>query len=94
MSTMTAESSNKTPTKDTQAKDTDVREEIQELRHAMELQAATQAGVDATQVATMTGAQATQAAAHAGTWSTMAAGAGGLIVGVFLALAFAATNRS
>jgi hypothetical protein len=42
----------------------------------------------------MTGAQTTQAAAHAGTWSTMAAAAGGLIVGVFLALAFAATSRS
>ena len=92
MSTMTAESSNKTPSKE--QKDTDVREEVQELKHAIELQAATQAGVDATQVATMTGAQATQAAAHAGTWSTMLAGAGGLIVGLFLALAFAATRRS
>lgn len=92
MSATMTESSNKTPSKD--KNEMDVREEIQELKHAMELQAATQAGVDATQVATMTGAQATQAAAHAGTWSTMAAGAGGLIVGVFLALAFAATNRS
>jgi hypothetical protein len=35
-----------------------------------------------------------QAAAQAGTWSTMLAGAGGLVVGVFLALAFAATSRS
>ena len=93
MSTMTAEN-NKTSKDQTGQKDMDVREEIQELKHAMELQAATQAGVDATQVATMTGAQATQAAAHAGTWSTMAAGAGGIIVGVFLALAFAATSRS
>jgi hypothetical protein len=41
----------------------------------------------ATQAATLAGAQATQAAAHAGTWSTMLAGAGGLIVGMFLALA-------
>ena len=90
MSTMT-ESNNKT-SKD--QKDLSLHEEIQELKHAMEIQAATQAGVDATQVATMTGAQATQAAAHAGTWSTMAAGAGGLIVGMFLALAFAATTRS
>ena len=93
MSTMTAENS-KTSKDQTDKKDMDVRGEIQELKHAMELQAATQAGVDATQVATMTGAQATQAAAHAGTWSTMAAGAGGVIVGVFLALAFAATSRS
>ncbi|HEY9457079.1 MAG TPA: hypothetical protein VIQ56_04180 [Gaiella sp.] len=94
MSTMTAESSNKTPTKDTQTNHTDVREEIQEIRHAMELQAATQAGINATQVATATGAHATQAAAQAGTWSTMLAGAGGVVVGVFLALAFAATSRS
>ena len=94
MSTMTAESSNKTPTKETQAKDADVREEIQEVRHAMELQAATQAGINATQVATATGAHATQTAAQAGTWSTMLAGAGGMVVGVFLALAFAATSRS
>jgi hypothetical protein len=42
----------------------------------------------ATQAATLAGAQATQAAAHAGTWSTMLAGAGGLVVGMFLALAF------
>jgi DNA-binding FadR family transcriptional regulator len=94
MSTMTAESSNKTPTKEMQGKDTDVREEIQEVRHSMELQAATQAGNNATQVATATGAHATQAAAQAGTWSTMLAGAGGMVVGVFLALAFAATSRS
>lgn len=91
MSTMTAESSNKTPSKE--QKETEVREEVQELKHAIELQAATQAGVDATQTATMAGAQATQAAAHAGTWSTMLAGAGGLIVGMFLALAFKATNH-
>jgi hypothetical protein len=89
MSTMTAESSNRTPSKEQR----DVREEVQELKHAIELQAATQAGVDATQAATLAGAQATQAAAHAGTWSTMLAGAGGLIVGLFLALAFKATNR-
>ena len=49
------------------------REEIQELKHALELQTAPQAGVDATQVATTAGAQTTQAAAHAGTWSTMEA---------------------
>jgi len=72
----------------------DVRKEIDELKKTMEVQTATQAGVDATQTATMAGAQATQAAAHAGTWSTMLAGSAGLIIGMFLALAFAATTRS
>jgi hypothetical protein len=52
------------------------------LKKTMEVQAATQAG-----------ANATQAATHAGTWSTMVAGSAGLIVGMFLALAFAATTR-
>ena len=94
MSTMTAESSNKTPTKETQGKDTDVREEIQELKHSMQLQAATQAGVDATQVATTAGAQATQAAVQAGTWSTMIVGGAGLVAGLFLGLALVATSRS
>jgi len=62
---------------------TDVRQEIQDLRKSMEVQAATQAG-----------ANAAQAATHAGTWSTMIAGSAGLVVGIFLALAFAATTRS
>ena len=72
----------------------DTRKEIEELKKAMEVHVATQAGVDATQTATMAGAQASQAAAHAGTWSTMVAGSAGLVVGLFLALAFAATTRS
>jgi uncharacterized protein YpuA (DUF1002 family) len=95
MSSMTAESRNKTPGKETESgREMDVREEIQELKHAMELQAATQAGIDATQVATTTGAHATQAAAQAGTWSTMLAGGAGLVVGLFLGLAFVATSRA
>lgn len=72
---------------------TDLHEELLELRKDMEVQAATQAGAQATQAATLAGAQATQAAAHAGTWSTMLAGSAGLVVGIFLALGFAATNR-
>ena len=59
----------------------DVEQEIHELRKAMEVQAATEAG-----------AHATQAATHAGTWSTMLAGGGGLVVGMFLALALTATR--
>jgi hypothetical protein len=59
----------------------DVEQEIQELKKTIEVQAATDAG-----------AHATQAATHAGTWSTMLAGGGGLIVGMFLALALTATR--
>jgi hypothetical protein len=61
----------------------DLRQEIQDLQKTIEVQAATQAG-----------AHATQAATQAGTWSTMVAGSAGLVVGLFLALAFAATTRS
>ena len=59
----------------------DVEQEIHELKKTIEVQAATEAG-----------AHATQAATHAGTWSTMLAGGGGLIVGMFLALALTATR--
>jgi cell division protein FtsX len=59
----------------------DVRQEIQDLKKAMEVQSATEAG-----------AHATQAATHAGTWSTMLAGGAGLVVGMFLALALTATR--
>ena len=57
----------------------DVRQEIQDLEKAFEVQTATQAG-----------ANATQAATHAGTWSTMVAGGAGLVVGMFLGLALTA----
>jgi len=57
-------------------------EPVQDLRKDMEVQAATQAG-----------ANATQAATHAGTWSAMIAGAGGLVVGMFLAMALISTAR-
>ena len=60
----------------------DVRQEIQDLKKSLEVQAATEAG-----------AHATQAAAQAGTWSTMLAGAGGLVVGMFIAMALTATVR-
>jgi len=93
MSSTMTESKNKTPTNGS-TEDMDIRQEIQEVKHQIELQAATQAGVNATQAATTAGAQSTQAAAHAGTWSTMLAGAGGLVVGLFLAIAFSAASRS
>jgi cell division protein FtsX len=72
MSTTMTESPNETK---------DVRQQVQDLEKAMEVQAATQAG-----------ANATQAATHAGTWSTMLAGGAGIVVGMFLALALTA-NR-
>jgi cell division protein FtsX len=72
MSTTQAEPRNETK---------DVRQEIQDLKKAFEVQAATEAG-----------AHATQAATHAGTWSTMLAGGAGLVVGMFLALALTATR--
>ena len=74
MSTTQMESKNETK---------DVRQEVQDLRKAIEVQAATEAG-----------AHATQAATHAGTWSTMVAGGAGLVVGMFLAIALTATTRS
>ena len=72
-----------TESKNSASETPDVRQEIQDIRKSIEVQAATQAG-----------ANATQAATHAGTWSTMIAGSAGLVVGLFLALAFAATSRS
>lgn len=72
MSTTQTESRNETK---------DVRQEIQDVKKMVEVQAATEAG-----------AHATQAATHAGTWSTMVAGGAGLVVGMFLALALTATR--
>lgn len=66
---------------ESQSETKDVRQEIQDLKKAMEVQAATEAG-----------AHATQAATHAGTWSTMVAGGAGLVIGMFLALALTATR--
>jgi hypothetical protein len=57
----------------------DIEREVQDLKKAIEVQAATEAG-----------AHATQAATHAGTWSAMLAGGAGLVVGMFLALALTA----
>jgi hypothetical protein len=77
MSTTHAESRNEAPARD------DLRDQVQELKKEMEVQAATNAG-----------AQSTQAATHAGTWSAMLAGSAGLVIGMFLALALTAVRRS
>ena len=68
-------------TPEAQPSDKDTYQELQDLKKTVEVQAATQAG-----------ANATQAATHAGTWSTMLAGGAGLVVGMFLALALTATR--
>ena len=61
----------------------DVHQEVQDLKKAVEVQAATEAG-----------AHATQAAAHAGTWAAMIAGGAGIVVGLFLGIALTATRSS
>jgi hypothetical protein len=58
-----------------------VHQDVQDLKKAMEVQAAAQAG-----------AHATQAAAHAGTWAAMVAGGAGIVVGMFLGIALTATR--
>jgi hypothetical protein len=66
----------------------DLRQEIEELKKAQAVQAATQAGANATQAAAQAGAQAPQAAATAGMGATIAAGAAGLVVGMLLGALF------
>ena len=70
----------------------DVEQEIQDLKKAMEVQVATEAGAHATAAAVQVGAQTTQAAATAGLATTVIAGAAGLVVGMFLVIAMAATR--
>jgi len=59
-----------------------LEQEVQKLRKDMEVQAATEAG-----------ANATQAATHAGTWSAMIAGAVGVVVGMFMGITLIAVAR-
>lgn len=70
-----------------------LKEEIRDLKQAQAVQAATEAGAHSTQAAVQAGDVATQSATHAGTWSTMTAGAAGFIIGIFMALAFAAVAK-
>ena len=82
----------------------DVQQEVQDLRRDHDVQAATQAGAQATQAATQAGAQATQAATQAGQAATQAAAVSGLaaavgsgfvafIVGIFLGMAIVKANN-
>lgn len=73
--------------------ETDLCDEIQDLKTAQAVQEATDARAHATQAAVQAGDTAAQTAAHAGTWSTMVAGAAMFIVGIFMALAFVAVAR-
>jgi hypothetical protein len=60
----------------------DLRSEVEDLKTAMAVQEATQAGQAATDAAT-----------HAGTWSTFVVGGAALSVGMFLALAMVGASR-
>jgi hypothetical protein len=86
------------------AESNDVRQDVQDLRHDLDVQAATQAGAQATQAATQAGAQATQAATQAGQAATTAAAQSGLaaavasgfvafVVGIFLGMAITRSNH-
>jgi hypothetical protein len=65
-----------------------LRQEMEDLKKAQAVQAATEAGAQATQAAVTAGAQATQAAAVAGLATAVAAGATGLVVGMLLGVLF------
>jgi len=81
----------------------ELRKDVNDLKTAQAVQAATQAGEMATQAATQAGAIATQAATQAGGMATMGAaqagtvgaliaGAAGLVVGLFLGLLIRGVN--
>ena len=71
----------------------DIEQQVQDLKTTQAVMQAEFSGAHATQAATEAGHAATNAATAAGTWSTMIAGAAGFILGIFLALAFAAVAR-
>ena len=65
----------------------DLKQEIEDLKQTQAVQAATQSGAQATQAATQAGAQATQAAAMGGMAGAIISGCVGLIVGTLLGIA-------
>jgi lysophospholipid acyltransferase (LPLAT)-like uncharacterized protein len=74
MSTMTTERNGST---EAQAGGSDLRQEIEDLKKAQEVQVATDAGAHATQAAVQAGATAAQTAAQAGLAMTVVAGSVG-----------------
>ncbi len=75
------------------AESNDLQQNVQDLRHDLDVQAATQAGAQATQAATQAGAQATQAAAVSGLAAAVASGFVCLVVGTLLGIAIAQSNN-
>ncbi len=75
------------------AESNDLQQNVQDLRHELDVQAATQAGAQATQAATQAGAQATQAAAVSGLAAAVACGFVCLVVGTLLGIAIAQSNN-
>ena len=75
------------------AEGNDVQQDVQDLRHDLDVQAATQAGAQSTQAATQAGAQATQAAAVSGVAAAVASGFVAFVIGIFLGMAIAKSNH-
>ncbi len=69
--------------------ESDMRQEIEAVKRDLAVQAATQAGAQATQAAVQAGQAATQAASMVGMAAAVVAGAVGLGVGIFLGIAIA-----
>ena len=88
MSTATAERNGSTT-----EESSDLRQEIEDLKKAQAVQAATDAGAHATQAAVQAGAAATQTAAQAGLAATMMSGAAALVVGMLLGALFTNLGR-
>lgn len=90
MSTVTAERNGTTGESST----SELRQEIEDLKKAQEVQAATDAGAHATQAAVQAGATATQTAAQAGLAATVMTGGVALVVGMLLGVLLTSSGRS
>jgi hypothetical protein len=71
----------------------DVQQDVQDLRHDLDVQAATQAGAQSTQAATQAGQAATQAAAVSGVAAAVGSGFVAFVVGIFLGIAIVKANH-
>jgi hypothetical protein len=75
------------------AENNDVQQDVQDLRHDLDVQAATQAGAQSTQAATQAGQAATQAAAVSGVAAAVGSGFVAFVVGIFLGMAIVKANN-